>query len=229
MHSDLIPCTNRVLAHEGGYTNNPNDPGGPTNWGITIYDARKYWKPNVTIAEMRSMPVSVAIDIYEKMYWDKLQADALPGGVDYTVFDYGVNSGVSRSAKVLQRVVGVKDDGKIGNITISAVEKFKPSDIILAVNDERMKFLKSLSIWKTFGKGWTTRVSDVRRISLNLAKGIQSIAPHPHLGPMAKGWVYAPPHHLANSLVHRSFDWKAWQARQDAPVHDMYILKMNGG
>jgi lysozyme family protein len=53
----------RVLVHEGGYSNHPSDPGGPTNWGITIHDARAYWKKEATAADVRSMPVHVARDI----------------------------------------------------------------------------------------------------------------------------------------------------------------------
>jgi lysozyme family protein len=97
----------RVLVHEGGYSNHPSDPGGPTNWGITIHDARAHWKPDATAADVRAMPVAVAKQIYRSKYWDALRGDDLPAGVDYAVFDYGVNSGIGRAAKVLQRFVGV--------------------------------------------------------------------------------------------------------------------------
>src|SRR6185437_8422105 len=90
----------RLLAHEGGYTNHPSDPGGPTNFGITIYDYRKYVKPNATAADMRAMTVGEAKAIYRKRYWDAQRCDELPAGVDYSVFDYGVNSGIGRSGKV---------------------------------------------------------------------------------------------------------------------------------
>ena len=91
----------RVLVHEGGYTNHPSDPGGPTNWGITIHDARAHWKKDATAADVRGMPLAVAKEIYRSKYWDVLRCDDLPAGVDYAVFDFGVNSGVGRSAKVL--------------------------------------------------------------------------------------------------------------------------------
>src|SRR5215813_11083100 len=95
----------RLLVHEGGYTNHPSDPGGPTNWGITLEDARRYWKRDATAADVRAMPVAVAKDIYQSRYWAPLHGDDLPAGVDYAVFDYGVNSGISRAAKVLQRLL----------------------------------------------------------------------------------------------------------------------------
>jgi lysozyme family protein len=103
-----------VFAHEGGYTNHPADPGGPTNWGITIYDARKYWKPDANASDVKDMPKEVAERIYQAHYAAPLCYDDLPAGVDYTVLDYGINSGIWRSAKALQRCCGAVPDGIIG-------------------------------------------------------------------------------------------------------------------
>src|SRR5207253_7233987 len=90
----------RLLAHEGGYSNHPADPGGPTNFGITIYDYRRYVKPDATPADVRGMKVADAKAIYRTKYWGAVRCDELPAGLDYAVFDYGVNSGVARAAKV---------------------------------------------------------------------------------------------------------------------------------
>lgn len=147
----------RVYADEGGYSNDAGDPGGPTNYGITIADARMYWKPNATAADVRSMPKSMAANIYDKHYAAPLDYDALPAGVDYAVLDYGINSGISRSAKVLQQIVGVPLDGIIGPATLAAVNKMAPKDIINAIYKERLQFLQSLGTWSIFGKGWSTR------------------------------------------------------------------------
>lgn len=100
----------RLLTHEGGYTNHPSDPGGPTNFGITLADYRKHIKADATAADIRAMSVDQAKAIYRKRYWDSQRCDQLPAGVDYSVFDYGVNSGVGRSGKVLRRVVGLPDN-----------------------------------------------------------------------------------------------------------------------
>jgi lysozyme family protein len=77
----------RLLVHEGGYTNHPSDPGGPTNFGITIYDYRKYVKPNATAADVRTMRLDEAKAIYRTKYWDAQRCDDLPAGIDDTVFD----------------------------------------------------------------------------------------------------------------------------------------------
>src|SRR5262245_60459519 len=107
----------RLLAHEGGYTNHPSDPGGPTNFGITLADYRMYVKPDATASDVRAMKLDEAKTIYKTKYWDALCCNDLPSGVDYAVFDYGVNSGVNRAAKMLQRLVGVSEDGTIGPVT----------------------------------------------------------------------------------------------------------------
>src|SRR6266403_458072 len=86
-----------VLANEGGYTNHPADPGGPISWGITIFDTRKYWKASATAAD-KAMPLAVAQQIYDQHFWDPQRCDDLPAGLDYSMFDYGVNSGIGRHA-----------------------------------------------------------------------------------------------------------------------------------
>lgn len=143
-----------TLKWEGGYTNNPKDPGGPTNWGITIADAKRYWKAGATAADVKAMPKSVAIDIYAKKYWKTsyYDCDTLQPGVDLAVFDFGVNSGPARAKKYLDLSVG--GDAK---------------DTITKLCDKRLAFLKGLSTWPTFGKGWESRVTGIKTKSLQMA------------------------------------------------------------
>ena len=153
----------RVLAHEGGYTNHPQDPGGPTNWGITIKDAQMYWKRSATAADVKAMPRSVACDIYRQKYWDAQNCDKLPSGVDYIVFDYGVNSGIGRSGRVLRRIVGLPSStSTVTNDVLAAAAARSPDKLVDALCDERLKFLMSLKTWKTFGGGWGRRVKESR-------------------------------------------------------------------
>ncbi|MDO9414013.1 MAG: glycosyl hydrolase 108 family protein [Pseudolabrys sp.] len=105
----------RLLQHEGGYTNHPSDPGGPTNFGITIHDYRKYVKAGGTAADVKAMSLGEANRIYRTKYWDAQRCDDLPAGVDYAVFDYGVNSGIGRSGKVLRRCLKLPDDSSVVN------------------------------------------------------------------------------------------------------------------
>jgi lysozyme family protein len=161
MKDNFDYCLNEVLKSEGGYSNDAGDPGGPTNFGITIIDYRKYINPNGTASDVRNMHVEDAKKIYKLRYWDALNCDTLPSGVDYCVFDYGVNSGISRAKKIYD---------KYNHHGSSA-------DIINSICDERMAFLKSLHTWSIFGKGWTTRVNSVRKNALQLAAGKSKAVP----------------------------------------------------
>ena len=160
----------RVLAHEGGFTDDKRDPGGATNFGITIADYRKYVKPDATVADVRAMRVEEARAIYRAHYWDALDCDALPAGVDESVFDYGVNSGVGRAGRVLRRVLGLPDDDwRVTAAVLAACARREAAAVVRDINDERLRFLKSLRTWPVFGTGWQRRVADVRASSLALA------------------------------------------------------------
>jgi lysozyme family protein len=149
-----------LLGHEGGYSNNPSDPGGETNWGITVAVARE----NGYIGVMKDMDQSVAKVIYSKKYW--LPAfDQLPYPVAFQIFDAAVNSGVGQAVRWLQRSVGTADDGKLGPITTAAAMKIDPLKLVLLFNSERLLFMTNLSTWGSFGKGWA------RRVATNLKKG----------------------------------------------------------
>ncbi len=173
MKSSYDEALKRVLEHEGNYSNDPGDSGGPTKYGITIWDARAYWKKDATAADVKALPLSVAKEIYRTKYWAKVDGDDLPAGVDYAVFDYGVNSGISRAAKVLQRLTGAAVDGTIGPKTVAAtrdyVEVHGAEKLINAIQDERLNFLQGLGIWRIFGRGWGRRVKEVRALALEMA------------------------------------------------------------
>ena len=168
MKDNFEQCLALVLKHEGGYVNNPKDPGGRTNLGVT----QKVWEEwvghPVDEAAMRALTPSDVAPLYKKNYWDKIKGDDLPAGVDYACFDLAVNSGVGRAAKLLQQAVGVSADGAIGPATLDAVASQNPRDVATEVCDLRRKFLQSLPIFATFGKGWTRRVSEVEETAFKM-------------------------------------------------------------
>lgn len=144
---------------EGGYVNHPEDPGGATDRGITqrTYDA---WnrRQGKALRSVRGISKDEAERIIEFQYMDAVQADKLPSGLDYAVADYSVNSGPGRAAKELQRVLGVKADGVIGLNTLEAVDAANTQEVIIAICNRRMSFLRGLRHWNTFKGGWTRRV-----------------------------------------------------------------------
>jgi len=151
----------RLIVHEGGYCNDAHDPGGMTTWGVTHIDWAAWIGHEPTEAEMRSITQDDVKPLYKKKYWDALSCDELPNGVDYAVFDFGVNSGIGRAARFLQKIVHVTQDGAIGPQTIAAVNDFDPALIVKELCDARQQFLESLSTFSVFGKGWTRRVQEV--------------------------------------------------------------------
>jgi lysozyme family protein len=170
-----------VLKHEGGYSDHPSDPGGPTNFGITLADVRRYVKPNATAQDVRALSLAQAKGIYRTRYWDVLRCDELPRGVDYAVFDYGVNSGPARAAKVLCAMAERPASSVIDDATLSAIRAQDAGAVIVALCDERLAFLKRLKTWPVFGVGWSRRVADVKSAALAMAAG--GVAPAKSQGP----------------------------------------------
>ena len=157
-----------VLDHEGGYVNHPSDPGGETKYGIS---KRAY--PDVDIAELTE---DDAADIYKRDYWDRIKGDDLSVGVACVVMDYALNSGISRASKALQSVCGITNgDGIIGPASLNAVwttvKNTSEEDVVNAVTSQRQKFIRALSIYDTFGKGWERRIDETRAKSLELIDG----------------------------------------------------------
>ena len=165
MKENYAKALAQVLKYEGGYVDHPKDPGGPTNKGVTqaVYDAwrKSYNQPTQSVRYITDLEVGA---IYRQQYWDRISGDALPAGVDFAVFDFAVNSGVSRAAKTLQAVVGVTQDGVIGPATIQATKTY----VAMSITNRRLAFMQSLSIWSTFGKGWSARIADVKAQILSL-------------------------------------------------------------
>jgi lysozyme family protein len=151
-----------VLAHEGGYVNDPRDPGGRTNLGVTQRAWEAYWSRSSSEEEMRKLTPNVVKPFYKAMYWDKIKGDQLPAGVDYAAYDLAVNSGVGRAAKYLQRIAGVPEDGVIGPKSLEAIKACDPEQAVQALCDMRLDFLKRLPTFDTFGKGWSRRVAEVK-------------------------------------------------------------------
>lgn len=158
MQSNYAACLKQILKYEGGYVNNPNDPGGETNYGVTKATA----KAHGYTGPMRTIPMSVVEGIYAKSFWNtpSYKGDTLDAGVDLAVFDFGVNSGPSRAGKYLKAAVGG-----------SAV------DTVKKLCAARLGFMKSLRTWATFGGGWSKRVASVEAIGVKMALEAQGKKP----------------------------------------------------
>lgn len=166
--NNFKPSLKFILQFEGGFVNHPHDPGGATNLGVTIGTLSLVLGRPATIDEVKALTPRTVAPIYRKRYWDAVRGDDLPLGVDLAVFDFGIHSGPARSAMAVQRVLGVADDGQIGPITIAAAQKADSEDVIEELCDDRLRFLRGLTIFETFGKGLKNRVSKARKAALSM-------------------------------------------------------------
>ena len=123
-------AVSRVFSNEGGYANNPRDPGGETMWGITLRVARAHGYTG----EMRFLPKETALSIYEREYWLPIRGDELPFPVAYQLFDFSANSGPIQAIRSLQTTLGVKVDGVFGPRTLTGVESVLPAKLSFSLD-----------------------------------------------------------------------------------------------
>jgi lysozyme family protein len=154
--SQFMLCLAFTLKYEGGYVWNPHDPGGPTNCGITLLTLSHELGRKATVSEVRALtPKSpVVMTIYEKKYWNLIDGDVLPKGVNLMAFDICVNMGVGRILPWLE-----------------ASKNMSPVDRIKYLHNKRMTFWKQLKIWVTFWKGWTRREQACYALALQMNAG----------------------------------------------------------
>jgi lysozyme family protein len=162
-------CLAFVLAAEGGYVDDPQDPGGATNLGITLDELSQWRHTAVTKADVQELTRDEAAAIYRTSYWNATRCSDLPSGVELMVFDAAVNNGTGRAAKFLQAAVGATPDGSIGPITLAAVAAADAMALITALASERSAFYHTLSTFDHFGAGWISRVQRATALAKQLA------------------------------------------------------------
>lgn len=201
-------CLKQVLAYEGGNADNPKDPGGRTSRGITqrVYD--NYCdKHTIARADVWKASDATIASIYRENYWNRIDGDKLPDGIDLCIFDAAVNSGLGQAAKWVQRSLQLRPDGDFGPATIECVKTcIDQIELIKAICSRRLAMLQALPTWRTFGKGWQARVANVQKHSIALAAAIPHVAPLEPEKPTPKAKVedlHLPPvdHSAANATV----------------------------
>lgn len=169
-------CIPVILRHEGGYANYKNDPGGATNFGISLrflkglkdvdddgfLHADINHDGKVDIEDIIAMTKEVACDFYEHYFWNKYYDSIENNGLVLHIFDHAVNAGPKIAHKLIQRIVGVTDDGIIGNKTLNAIEGSKGKDLTTLYSMARIEFYQKLVInnpdVNKFLNGWISRV-----------------------------------------------------------------------
>lgn len=166
---NFTDAVNKVLEHEGGFVNDPKDSGGATNWGITraVYAAWLGRDPvTVSVDEVRRMPRSEAVAIYKRNYWDAIGGDKINSySVAYTLFDQAINRGVATAVKQAQKVIGSPQDGKMGPVTINAINRFSEAEFLSKYLGLSIQAYKDLAENRPkdqkFLQGWLNRVDSI--------------------------------------------------------------------
>jgi len=166
MQNNFKKCLELVLKSEGGWVNNPKDPGGETNLGVT----KKVWEEWVghEVKTMKDLTPEDVAPMYQAKYFMACYANQLPVGIDYMAFDAAVNMGPGRAVKLLQECLGCVPDGTIGPRTMQLIDQKKPEDIVDLYSKRKTSFYESLATFATFGKGWLKRVEDVKFNALKM-------------------------------------------------------------
>lgn len=167
MNQNFAEALQFVLKSEGGFVDNPKDPGGMTNLGVTKATWEEWVGYPVTEKTMRALTPADVAPMYRRKYWDKTNADDLPSGIDYCVMDTAINSGPGRAIKFLQGCLGLDMDGIIGPATLKAVGSVDCKEFISDYAKRRLSYLQDLPTWEFFGRGWTKRVQDMQENALS--------------------------------------------------------------
>lgn len=141
----------RLIGHEGGYVNDPRDPGGETKFGIS--------KRSYPAEDIKGLTLERAKAIYRRDFWGVAGCDAVPDAIKFDLFDMAVNSGPVTAIKTLQRSAGVTPDGLLGPITLQALNSTPAPRLVARFNGNRLDFMTDLKTWPVFGKGWAKRVA----------------------------------------------------------------------
>lgn len=170
MTDNFKECLDLVLKSEGGYVNNPADPGGMTNLGVTKRVWEEYTGHEADEKEMRSLTPEKVAPLYEQKYWRPCYGEVLPRGLDFVVFSMGVNAGPGRSVKLLQSAIECVPDGVIGPRTRELISSSNSATLINKFSESRREYYRALKTFPIFGKGWLSRVDHEETEALNMAK-----------------------------------------------------------
>ncbi len=166
-----------VVGEEGGFTDNPADPGNWTGGRCgqgrcvgTKFGISAAAHPGLDIAGLR---LEEARAIYRREYWDVVRGDALPPPLALLVFDAAVNNGVGRAVRWLQQAAGVGADGVLGEATLAAVRARAGDGVSLMAEfqAQRLVFMAGLPTWRTFGLGWARRLCRLPYAAMTMGTG----------------------------------------------------------
>ncbi len=192
LHNEFSRLNAFVAKWEGGFVNNPRDPGGATKYGITRATLARWRGKAVSVADVRNLTRKEADAIFRANYYDVVQGDYLPVQAAAVTYNGAVLHGPNRSVRFLQQAMntlGIRVDGRsisvdggMGAQTLAGARKANSLALANAYLNNQERFLRGLSTFKTFGKGWINRVNATRTFVRSLAT-VAPPAPNPEPAP----------------------------------------------
>ena len=157
------------MGQEGGFSDDPSDPGAATQFGVTLRALRE-WRQDqsLTADDLRKLERDDACEIYRTRYWNVLRCDDLPVGVDLVVFDFGVDTDTTRSAKMLQQVVGAAADGSIGDATIAATKAKPAVDVVKDMSHRRSDYYRDPANPPSLIRDGTNRTNAIEKAAVDM-------------------------------------------------------------
>jgi len=174
--TDCLPI---ILQSEGGFVDDPQDPGGATNLGITLNTLSIWLGQTASVEEVKALTPSAVAPIYQALYWHVAHGDDCPAGVDLMVFDEAVNQGPGRAVCTLQAAIGVTSDGLFGPATQTALNGADPTTTINAIAAARNAYYRSLANFPRFGHGWLNRVQTTASAAIAMVHAAATVLPAP--------------------------------------------------
>jgi lysozyme family protein len=162
-------CLAETLRLEGGYVDDPRDPGGATKFGVTRAALSLALGRPASPKDVADLSAAEAGRIYRHGYWTPIRCGELAAGLDLAVFDMAVNMGPATAARALQEALGVEPDGAVGPATLAAAKAVPTADAIRSVSASRRRRCEALAGFSVFGAGWTRRADAVEALALSWA------------------------------------------------------------
>lgn len=163
-----------ILEHEGGFSDHSADPGGATKYGISIVFLKNLsleegdidQDGDIDRDDIKALTVEDSKELYHKFFWSPLHLEGLDSEeLQLHLFDHGVNAGTKTAVKLLQRILGLSDDGVIGSKTIKAANSFE-EDLLEKYKEARRNYydriIASNLRLSVFRKGWFRRVDTTK-------------------------------------------------------------------